>query len=152
MSECEQASRLGAYHDGELDAAERTALERHLWGCAACAAELGRIRRLSGLLVGGLPAPAVSARASQRFHATAELASSRGLRHWAEALTAVAAAVLVACNVWLWRPAPAARPADPLPVWEVSALQRPTDPPAISPEDQFALWVVQDLSGGNGHE
>ena len=40
----EVEARLGAYLDGELDAAERTAVAAHLKGCAACAASLDRLR------------------------------------------------------------------------------------------------------------
>ena len=40
----ETEARLGAYLDGELDVAERTAVAAHLKGCAACAAALDRLR------------------------------------------------------------------------------------------------------------
>jgi anti-sigma factor RsiW len=148
VSECEYAGRLSAYHDGELDAATRAALEQHLRRCASCAAELGRIRRLSQLL-GDMPRAELSPWAVQRLHRAVETAYSGSVRRLAAALTAVAAAVLVACNVWLWRP-PADRPAGPMPIWEASVLQRPTEPSVSTAEDQLAMWVVQDLSQEDG--
>src|SRR2546426_554958 len=38
--------RLSEYLDGELAAAERSALEAHLAGCAACASTLDELRRV----------------------------------------------------------------------------------------------------------
>ena len=46
MNDCEEASRLTAYHDGELSPSDRAQFERHLSQCPRCAAELGRIRKL----------------------------------------------------------------------------------------------------------
>src|SRR6266849_6696650 len=40
---------LGRLHDGELEPAERSPVESHLRNCAACRAELVRIRELSEL-------------------------------------------------------------------------------------------------------
>jgi len=40
----EVEARLGAYLDGELDAAEKAAVAAHLKGCAGCAASLDRLR------------------------------------------------------------------------------------------------------------
>jgi anti-sigma factor RsiW len=53
-----QREQLSAYLDGELSAAERTALERHLPTCAECRAELAELRRMRALL-GALPTPAL---------------------------------------------------------------------------------------------
>lgn len=48
--QCQQACELlSAYHDGELPAEQRVALEVHLESCAGCAAELVELRRLSEL-------------------------------------------------------------------------------------------------------
>jgi anti-sigma factor RsiW len=51
-----QREQLSAYVDGELSAAERAAIERHLPACAECRAELAELRRVRALL-GALPAP-----------------------------------------------------------------------------------------------
>ena len=153
MSQCEQSDRLSAYHDGELDAPSRAAMDRHLASCASCAAELGRLRRLSGLLRAAAPAE-LSAGAMRRLHRSAELASSSTLRRWAEALTAVAAAILITFSVWLWRLPPAGATSGPMPTWETAALQHPSDSSATgaaTPEEQLASWVLQDLSHEEPH-
>lgn len=151
MSECEYAGSLGAYHDGEIDAATCAALEQHLRQCASCAAELDRMRKLSKLL-NGAPKPELSAQALHRFHAAADLAPSITIRRMAEALTSVAAAILVVCGVLMWKQLPAGEPAGPMPIWEASVLQHPAEPPVSSSEDQLAMWMVQDLSWENGHD
>ena len=150
MNECEHACRLSAYHDGELDPATRAALERHLAKCSDCTAELARIRGLSGLL-GGLAKGDPSPRALRRFHAAAEQAASGVIWRTASALTAAAAAILVVCGLWLWRGASAGESAGPMPVWEAVMLQRPAEPSISSPDEQLAMWMVQDLSRENGH-
>jgi len=160
VSECEHSGRLGAYHDGELDAAGQAAVEQHLRRCASCAEELGRIRKLSELL-GGISTPKPSVEVLHRLHETADLACARPLRRLAEALTAVAAAVLIACSAWLWRSPTAAGPAGQtalketvrtMPTWETSAVQGPAEPSARNSEDQLALWMIQDLTRENRHD
>jgi hypothetical protein len=51
-----QREQLSAYIDGELSAAERAELERHIPGCAECQAALGELRRVHDLLA-ALPMP-----------------------------------------------------------------------------------------------
>jgi anti-sigma factor RsiW len=150
MSECEQSSKCGAYHDGELDAPARIDFERHLRTCPACAAEIERIALISSLVSQALR-PVPSSRAMRRFHAAAEMAPALTIRHMAEALTAVAAAILVSCCAWMWSNLSSSDGAGAMPVWEASALEQPADASGGS-EDQFATWVVQDLSreSGNG--
>jgi anti-sigma factor RsiW len=147
--ECRYCEKLGAYRDGQLDATAWSMLEQHLGRCPFCAAELDRLGRLSALLKGA-GAVEMPAEAMRRFHATAEAAGSFSLHRLAEALTAVAAAILVACALWMWSPSTAGGPTG-APVWEASVLQRPSETPA-GQEDQFAVWVVQDLSWENGHD
>ena len=47
---------LNAYHDGELEPAQRASLEGHLGECAACRAELKDLRLLDELVRGEGPA------------------------------------------------------------------------------------------------
>src|SRR5262249_29370782 len=54
----QQQERLSAYLDGELEAAERAALERHLPTCARCQEALAELRAMRGLLR-ALPARAL---------------------------------------------------------------------------------------------
>ncbi len=51
-----QREQLSAYIDGELSAAERAELERHIPGCAECQAALGELRQVHDLLA-ALPTP-----------------------------------------------------------------------------------------------
>ncbi|MCY2931842.1 MAG: zf-HC2 domain-containing protein [Planctomycetota bacterium] len=151
MSECEQTSRVGAYYDGELPAAERAAMERHVAGCAACAGELARLRALSALLGQAAVGEEVSARAMKRFHATAAQAAAGPMWRLVRAVTATAAAVLVGCGAALWVLAQARGGSEAMPVWEVSMVQRSAEG-AGSVEEQTAAWVVEDLSQENAHE
>jgi anti-sigma factor RsiW len=150
VSECEHSGRLGAYHDGELDAATRSMLEQHLSECVDCAAELARIRHLSRLL-GGIARLELSAEALQRLHEAADAASSGPIRRLAAVLTAAAAAILVVCGARLWSLSTRAASGDPMPTWEVSMMQRPAESSGGNWEDQIAAWVVQDLSRENGY-
>jgi predicted anti-sigma-YlaC factor YlaD len=51
-----QREQLSAYIDGELSAAERAQLERHIPGCPECQEALGELRRVHDLLA-ALPTP-----------------------------------------------------------------------------------------------
>jgi predicted anti-sigma-YlaC factor YlaD len=51
-----QREQLSAYIDGELSAAERAELERHIPGCPECQEALGELRRVHDLLA-ALPTP-----------------------------------------------------------------------------------------------
>lgn len=107
-----QRERLSAYLDGQFPEGERSALERHIAGCARCAAELEELRRTIEVLR-TLPAPALP-----RSFALPELAPAatapRAVRHpvgvarggrratpwagiaqWAGGLAAVAGLVLL---------------------------------------------------------
>lgn len=53
MSCPEFRTRLSAYHDGELDAADRDEVTDHLAGCPACRAYLDELGRLSDVLQQG---------------------------------------------------------------------------------------------------
>ena len=69
---------LSAYHDEELASAERTAVEEHLEGCPACAAELVSFRRLSNMAAElHSPEPPDGWAAIERELASATLASRR---------------------------------------------------------------------------
>ena len=67
--------KLGAYLDGELRANELRQIEEHLAACQSCRVELGRLKKLDGLLrnLGSLSAPAdFETRLSQRLEGTAK--------------------------------------------------------------------------------
>jgi hypothetical protein len=112
---CPFQSQVGAYHDGELaDVAARSALERHLVGCATCADDLAWLRRVSATLArpgaGGDDDDVLSSAALDRFHgaidaeAGAADAARLDIRRFyraAAALSAFAASILVLSCTWL---------------------------------------------------
>ena len=153
MSECEYYGKLGAYHDGELDAAGRAAVERHLTQCPTCVTELAILAAVSRAFH-GVARQELSVLALRRLHQRMDLLPSLAIGRMAAALTAVAASILLACGVWLWRSSSVTAPAGPMPVWEAAAVQRAADPAAIgvASEDQLAGWMVQDLSRESGHD
>src|SRR6478752_3355474 len=99
MIKCENRVRLDAYHDGELSPAERADVEAHLRICPSCAAELAAMRRVSGVFAN---TPAREPSHEQLL----QLAESVSVE-WSDArillrlfrVTAVAAAVLLACTL-----------------------------------------------------
>src|SRR5215471_7579683 len=95
-----QREQLSAYIDGELSAAERAELERHIPACPECQEALGELRRVHDLLA-ALPTPKaprsfalpldtrLSAQAAQPSSRQATTRRSRaGLLQWAGALAA----------------------------------------------------------------
>src|SRR5262249_35387647 len=111
---------LGRFHDGELDAAERFAVEIHLGSCRTCAAELGAVAELAetirtcrepeppadlwGKIAGRLPG-----------RAPIPWSSVRGLlRPWRAATVAVLALVALATGWLALRNGAPPTPTDPL--------------------------------------
>jgi len=148
MNGCQYAQRLGAYHDGEVTGEERAALEAHLRQCPACAAELERLRRLSGLLRTAtrteIPGPALA-----RLHRAADDLPAADVGRIAKTCLAVAASILLVCGVWLWQ-ANGGEPADAIPIWETVAGGGQTS--TAGTEEQLAQWIIQDLERTNGHD
>lgn len=133
-ADCAFARRLGAYHDGELDAASAALVADHLPTCPACQAELMEIAELSSL-AGEIGAGGISRQALVAVHRAIDAEDRFSLLRISGALTAIAASALVVGSAWLIeapvkRPAPRApivlRPADQK-SWEgvaMGALQR----------------------------
>jgi len=145
MNDCPEAVRLGAYHDGELPPADCRRLEEHLLDCPACAAEMSRLRRLSGLLAGARPAEAPAA-VMVRLHRSADQQPRlAGVLRLAETFAAIAAMVLLASVIWLLE-LPAARQASAqTAAWEAVAAASP-DSRQGGP-DQVAQ-VIEEVTGG----
>jgi len=150
MTECNEAERLSAYHDGALSEPSRIALEEHLKGCPTCAAELARLARLSQLIQ-STSRPEMPPQALGRFHRAIDLQPRITAMHVAEVFTAVAASILVFSSVCLWKMSTARADTAQIPVWETVAVA-PQDPSGVAAQEQLARWIVQDLSGKNGHD
>jgi hypothetical protein len=107
---CEQVRKLlGRFHDSELDAPTRAAVELHLGDCAACAAELAGIAELSAVAraledlepPGGLWEQIdrrLSDARPRRFAAARRL-----LHRWQTAAVAAVVFVTVATGWWVYR-------------------------------------------------
>ncbi|HOF17708.1 MAG TPA: zf-HC2 domain-containing protein [Phycisphaerae bacterium] len=152
MNTCEQASRLSAYHDGEMSPDCRVEFERHLGQCPQCAAELDRLRRLTAMLGAARPA-AIPAASLARLHRAVDLLPTTGIRRLAEALAGVAAAILLVCMIGLARRSDAPAATASMPVWETQAVAQQQAVSATATSDVLlASWMVQDLSGRSEHD
>lgn len=142
MCEFNDHSKLESYHDRQLDAAGRDAVERHLAGCGDCAAELAELQNISQMFA-EIPTPRLSQIALYRLHSNLDLLTDRGLLRLARVMTGLAASVLLLGSLWLMRPHPVAVPANtslallPLQVEEQSLASADS-----SPSD----WMVSELS------
>jgi RNA polymerase sigma-70 factor (ECF subfamily) len=149
MNECQQSEKVSAYHDGEMPAALRQEMERHLEQCPRCQAELEELRELSASL-GTLPIPQASPAVLARMHRQVDQLAARSIYRLMEAGAAIAAAVLIVCMVGLLRQGPVPAPA-PAP-WEAQAAYGSTvDLASGGSEAVLAGWTVQDLGNGE-HE
>jgi anti-sigma factor RsiW len=152
MNACEQASRLSAYHDGEMPFDLRLQFERHLRQCPGCLAELERMRGVT-LMLGGMPRPEMPPEVLQRLHQAVDFLPAAGVRRMAAALAAVAAIILVVCMIGLASQASAGGTAGVMPVWESAAVGQPLPEPASGgAEELLAGWMVQDLSWRDRHD
>ena len=171
MSDCAFQPRLEAYHDGRLAPDARAAVERHVTGCAACAAHLAWLREVSASLAHARPNP-ITADERRRLHAALNEAIDAGetepyplsLSRTAAALAAVAASILLVSWVWLDE-LPAATPrgtvqavaAAEVPAWERVAINLRIDPMPSYPggetylaDARLADWMLEGLAGTGG--
>jgi anti-sigma factor RsiW len=145
--DCKFSRQLSAYHDGELRPAECEALGAHLAQCAECRSELEQLRALSRLVADAATVPlpqGLLERAHERVDSAGEVVVVR----LAERLMAAAAAVLLACGLYLWQ-AGRAEVAPPLETWAPALIsQRLPAPQEPGAEDPLVRWVVADLEQG----
>jgi anti-sigma factor RsiW len=140
---CPNIPQISAYHDGELAGEQREQIERHLRDCPQCAAELDELRRLSQQLAEAAPRPALSLEAARRLHDHVEELTDRSVLHFAEILSGLAAAVMLAASLWTARPASVA--AEPVAPWEQAIAMVPQDQTSRSPI-RTVEWFVSELS------
>lgn len=143
MDDCEETRRVGLLHDGELSAGQRERTEAHLAGCAACRAALVEVRGVSALLRTAVP-EAVPAGLLGRMHAAVDAFADRLIRRFAYCVAAAAAAVLLACSLWLWQGDQAQPP--PEAASEVERIAIGGETQAAEPIDQLAFLMIQDLA------
>lgn len=153
---CDRSTQVHLYHDGELPAGEREALEAHLRSCDECQAVLTELRSLSRLFAAA-PMTQIQPDAMQRLRETRYVLPDAGVLKIAGWLTAAAAAVLIAALPMLPRedrhtqPQPVAVASTNADVLDV-AVTPPTEADN-SRNDLVALaqWMSDDLSANERH-
>ncbi len=102
MADCPFNLEIQAYHDGELPSERRTAVEEHLAGCPACAAELAELKNLSAVFAAE-PVAELSQIALHRLHRKIDNEMDRGLIRFGWALSGIAASILLVASGWLMK-------------------------------------------------
>lgn len=144
---CPYLQQINRYHDGELAPEQRTDVEAHIAACPVCRSELRSHERISGLLR-GLNVPDAPDHLLARLHVAA--LRERTIMRMAKILTSAAAAIIVICALWL-RGANGNSAAYASEPWEQTAITLNVASTDDEPQ-QFAQWVVEDLSLENGYE
>jgi anti-sigma factor RsiW len=159
MLDCENRVRLDAYHDGELSPAERSDVEAHLRDCPSCAAELAAMRRVSDAFADTAPPEPSHEQLLQLARSIrAEPSDARVLLRLFR-VTAVAAAVLLACalagGLYLSQLTKAAAHEvmvlDQVTTWSRSAALAAgpvNDGRQAEEQVLLAQWIADDLRGG----
>src|SRR5262245_35737159 len=138
--------KLSGYYDGELDAAEKAEVERHIASCSECLRELGELKS-SALLVKELPrlrAPrSISEGVSREIQAAGQVHRFAKIRRNVLWACAAAAAVFVVLNVAYFaqmehRAPEAANDAKPAPTL-IAGVPPPESRPAPEAEMQDKL-------------
>jgi anti-sigma factor RsiW len=155
MTECTHIQEIGAYHDGQLDAARAETIERHLRECPACAAELAQLQGISQWFAEAAEAPSMrlSQMSLHRLYAKAEATLDQSILRAARWISAVAAIVLVASGAWLMKmqPSQTTAPQQALapPPWVDVAVASYTDSSSLDTSTPAAVWYLasaQDTS------
>ena len=115
MISCDEALEAAALQAaGDIDTVTRERLESHLLACAACAAEVGRIRAaLKVLRAGEAPDPGADYWRSFDARLRGRILRARSVRRWygAAGLAAAAAVAVLGLRIWTAGPRQAPAPA-----------------------------------------
>jgi anti-sigma factor RsiW len=149
MSECPFTPQVSAYHDGELDAARRTEMDRHLAQCSDCAAALEQLRSMSRWF-SDAPSPRLSQISMRRVHQRVESVMDEPLVRTARILSAIAAAVLIVGSFWLVRAGGMGRStatqAISTPPWAGISASPDAETTMVSASTPAAQWYLADNS------
>jgi|SRR5438067_53649 len=149
---CDQTAQVHLYHDGELPAEQREALEAHLCQCTECAALLSELRSLSRLFAAA-PMAQIEPDAMQRLREARYILPDTGVLRIAGWLTAAAAAVLLAALPMLHRED---RNTETANVASADVLDVAVTPPTDAENTHndlvaLAQWMSDDLSANERH-
>lgn len=151
MSDCEYSRQVSAYHDGELSTEADRRFEAHLGQCTGCSRDLRQLEHLSRLL-SGVTVPGIPPDVLDRLHRDASASQGRLIAGMSARLTVAAAAIFIVCSGWmLARPDVYDRAAGEVDEWEWVAVTADIDT-SLSEAQQFAEWIVADLSVENGND
>jgi anti-sigma factor RsiW len=137
MSDCQYHSRLDAYYDGELGAAEADRITRHLAECESCSAAVARLREMSQAMAQFQPA-SISQIELARLHRNLDGSQDRSLLRFSTALATMAASVLIISLTWITQTsgvAPRSLPAnspDSVEPWYRMAMGEPVQNPTMN--------------------
>jgi anti-sigma factor RsiW len=151
---CERSTQVYLYHDGELPADQREALEAHLRACDECSALLTELRSLSRLFAAA-PMAQIQSDVMQHLREARYVLPDAGVLKIAGWLTAAAAAVLIAALPMLHREdqnPPVVQGGASADTLDYVAVTPPTDA-ENSHNDLVALaqWMSDDLSVNERH-
>jgi anti-sigma factor RsiW len=141
MIACEQARQVHLLHDGELSPGDAQALQGHLAQCAACAAELKRLRSLSRR-IDTVERPRLPQIVRQRILAAAEREQERSITRLVNRFAAIAASLAVAGTVWTMAASHSVAVAPP-DNWEQAAMFSVDSEGDVGVP--MAEWVLADL-------
>jgi anti-sigma factor RsiW len=134
---------IDAYHDGELSAAQRDEVERHLSRCDACVERLEQLQAMSAAFA-AVQRPRLSQIAAARLQGHVEELIRRGHSErermrmvWRCA--AAAACIVLAGSVWLSQ---TPRPAEAAPPWMDIAAATDADPAVRQTDSPAAQWYL----------
>jgi anti-sigma factor RsiW len=138
--------QLSAYHDGELPVADRAMVSAHLAWCQACLKRIDQLTQMSVLLSSSAP-NGISQIALRRLHSKLDEVMERGLIRWAWEVSGIAAAILLAGSIMLYRASDSAGGAVSVPPWVVSRASADplvSDPATSSAATPAAAWYLVD--------
>jgi anti-sigma factor RsiW len=135
---CELSNQLHAYHDGELPAAERGAIESHLKNCSECSALLSELQSLSRFIAAA-PMAQMSNDAMHRLQNRRYVLPDAGVLKIAGWLTAAAAAVLLAALLVFPKQQSDNNVAAGADLLDTVAVAPPTESPDTNRNDLVAL-------------
>ncbi len=138
--ECPQANKVSLYHDNEMPPALRAEFEAHLEDCRLCQAELRRLQEMSGALA-TIPRAQLPDVILGRLHKSVTAAGSRGVLRLAEALSAVAAAILIVCSIGLTQVPPPEQAVAAPPALDNQAAVQPSELSPVNLDDALATWT-----------
>lgn len=148
-AKCNFDQQIEAYHDGQLPAEQRTAVERHLTECAACATRLEELAAISAMFAAAT-GPQLSQIGRHRLHRAVASEMDRGLVRLAGALSGIAAGIVLIGSIGLLHVQNAAAVPQSAPPWVGVNASADTETLAQQAGTPTAVWYLADASQNEG--